>query len=175
MIDFLADLRSKQALYEQYGERCSLLRAVFTDGTSANALYRLQAMLARAGLAPLALLPHWVNKVLNGCVIGVRAQFGPGFVLIHPVGVVINSAVKGGRDVRIESGVVIGDNRGGVPVLADGVFIGSGAKVIGGVQVGEGARIGANAVVLHDVPAGATAVGIPARVLPARPAAGSDV
>ncbi|CAN7237111.1 hypothetical protein LJR143_000836 [Pseudoxanthomonas sp. LjRoot143] len=175
MIDFLADLRSKQALYGQYGDRCSLLRAVFTDGTSANALYRLQAMLARAGLAPLALLPHCVNKVLNGCVIGVRAQFGPGFVLIHPVGVVINSAVKGGRDVRIESGVVIGDNRGGVPVLADGVFIGSGAKVIGGVQVGEGARIGANAVVLHDVPAGATAVGIPARVLPARPAAGSDV
>ena len=173
MIDFLADLRSKQALYEQYGNRCSLLRAVFTDGTSANALYRLQAMLARAGLAPLALLPHWVNKVLNGCVIGVRAQFGPGFVLIHPVGVVINSAVKGGRDVRIESGVVIGDNRGGVPVLADGVFIGSGAKVIGGVQVGEGARIGANAVVLHDVPAGATAVGIPARVLSSRPAADS--
>lgn len=175
MIDFLADLRSKQALYGQYGDRCSLLRAVFTDGTSANALYRLQAMLARAGLAPLALLPHWVNKVLNGCVIGVRAQFGPGFVLIHPVGVVINSAVKGGRDVRIESGVVIGDNRGGVPVLADGVFIGSGAKVIGGVKVGEGARIGANAVVLHDVPAGATAVGIPARVLPARPAVGSDI
>ena len=173
MIHFLADLRSKQALYEQYGDRCSLLRAVFTDGTSANALYRLQATLARSGLAPLALLPHWVNKVVNGCVIGVRAQFGPGFVLIHPVGVVINSAVRAGRDVRLESGVVIGDNRGGVPVLGDGVFIGSGAKVIGGVRVGEGARIGANAVVLHDVPAGATAVGIPARVLAPKRADGA--
>lgn len=168
MSDFLQDLRSKQALYAQYGESCSLLRAVFTDGTSANLLYRLQAMLARAGLAPLALLPHWINKVVNGCVIGVRAQFGPGLVLIHPVGVVVNSAVRGGCDVRIESGVVIGDNRGGVPVLGDGVFIGSGAKIIGGVRVGDGARIGANAVVLHDVPPGATAVGIPARPLPPR-------
>ncbi len=168
MIGFLADLRSKQALYAQYGEPCSLLRAFFTDGTSANALYRVQALLARSGLAPLALLPHWFNKVLNGCVIGVRAQFGPGLVLIHPVGVVINSAVRGGRNVRIESGVVIGDNRGGVPVLGDDVFIGSGAKVIGGVRVGDGARIGANAVVLHEVHAGTTVVGIPARPLPPR-------
>jgi serine O-acetyltransferase len=66
--------------------------------------------------------------------------------------------------VWIESGVVIGDNRGGVPVLEDDIFIGSGAKVIGGVRLGTGARVGANAVVLSDVPAGATAVGIPARV-----------
>jgi serine O-acetyltransferase len=120
--------------------------------------------LARIGLAPLALVPHILNKWFNGCVIGVKVQFGPGFVLIHPVGVVINSAVRGGRNVWIESGVVIGDNRGGVPVLEDDIFIGSGAKVIGGVRLGTGARVGANAVVLSDVPAGATAVGIPARV-----------
>jgi len=164
----LADLRSKQALYSQYGERCSLLRAALTDGTLANALYRLQEALSAAGLAPLALLPHWLNKWIHGCVIGVHARFGPGLVLVHPVGVVVNSAVRGGRDVRIESGVVIGDNRGRSPVIGDDVFIGSGAKVIGGVRLGNGARIGANAVVLHDIPDGATAVGIPARCLPRR-------
>lgn len=161
----LADLRAKQALYSQYGQSCSLIKAIMADGTSANALYRLQAVIARTGLTPLALIPHILNKWFNGCVIGVKAQFGPGFVLIHPVGVVVNSAVKGGCNVWIEGGVVIGDNRGGVPVLEDDVFIGSGAKVIGGVRVGVGARIGANAVVLKDVPAGATAVGIPARIL----------
>lgn len=161
----LADLRAKQALYSQYGQSCSLIKAIMADGTSANALYRLQAAIARTGLTPLALIPHILNKWFNGCVIGVKAQFGPGFVLIHPVGVVVNSAVKGGCNVWIEGGVVIGDNRGGVPVLEDDVFIGSGAKVIGGVRVGVGARIGANAVVLKDVPAGATAVGIPARIL----------
>jgi serine O-acetyltransferase len=162
----LADLRAKQALYSQYGQRCSLLKAILADGTSANALYRLQAAIARTGLTPLALLPHILNKWFNGCVIGVKAQFGPGFVLIHPVGVVINSAVRGGRNVWLESGVVIGDNRGGVPVLEDDVFVGSGAKVIGGVRLGVGARVGANAVVLKDVPAGHTAIGIPARMTP---------
>ncbi|WKB53912.1 serine acetyltransferase [Eleftheria terrae] len=160
----LADLRAKQRLYSQYGERCSLLKAVMADGTSANALYRLQAALARWRLAPLALVPHVLNKWFNGCVIGVRASFGPGFVLIHPVGVVINSSVQGGSNVWLESSVVIGDNRGGCPRLGNDVFIGSGAKVIGGLQVGDRARIGANAVVLHDVPDGATAVGIPARM-----------
>lgn len=159
----LSDLRAKQALYAQYGGNCSLLKAVMADGTLANTLYRLQGQLVRWRLTPLALLPHWVNKWLNGCVIGVKAQFGPGFVLIHPVGVVINSAVRGGRNVWLESSVVIGDNRGGVPVIEDDVFVGSGAKIIGGLRIGRGARVGANAVVLKDVPAGATAVGIPAR------------
>ena len=168
---FLADLRAKQALYSQYGQSCSLLKAMMADGTSANALYRCQAALARIGLTPLALIPHILNKWFNGCVIGVKSQFGPGFVLIHPVGVVINSAVRGGRNVWLEGGVVIGDNRGGVPVLADDVFVGSGAKIIGGVSLGAGARVGANAVVLRDVPAGATAVGIPARItVPKSPA-----
>ncbi len=171
---FLADLRAKQALYSQYGDRCSLLKAVMSDGTLANALYRLQAALARWHLAPLALLPHWLNKILNGCVIGVRAEFGPGFILIHPVGVVINSSTRGGRNVWLESGVVIGDNRGRSPVLGDDIFVGSGAKIIGGVQLGSGARVGANAVVLKDVAPGSTVVGIPARPLGTSQPAGTD-
>ena len=159
----LADLRAKQALYSQYGKSCSLLKAIVSDGSSANALYRAQSALCRWRLRPLALIPHWINKVLNGCVIGVRAEFGPGFVLIHPIGVVINSSTHGGRNVWLESGVVIGDNRGHCPVLADDIFVGSGAKIIGGVTLGSGARVGANAVVLHDVAAGVTVVGIPAQ------------
>ena len=165
MKDLIADLRAKQVLYSQYGQSCSFVKAILTDGTLANLLYRVQATLSALGLAPLALLPHWLNKVLNGCVIGVRAQFGPGFVLIHPVGVVINSSTRGGRNVWLESGVVIGDNRGRSPVLGDDIFVGAGAKIIGGVTLGSGARVGANAVVLHDVAAGTTVVGIPAKAL----------
>jgi serine O-acetyltransferase len=108
-------------------------------------------------------------------VIGLRAQFGPGFVLIHPVGVVINSSTRGGRNVWLESGVVIGDNRGLSPVLADDIFVGAGAKIIGGVTLGSGARVGANAVVLKSVGPGVTVVGIPARpVGRAGPRAASD-
>ncbi|MGA2552067.1 MAG: DapH/DapD/GlmU-related protein [Burkholderiaceae bacterium] len=169
-----ADLRAKQALYSQYGPPCSLVKAAIADGTLANALYRAQGALARWRLSPLALIVHLVNKWVNGCVIGVRASFGPGFILIHPIGVVINSATRGGRNVWVESSVVIGDNRGRSPVIGDDVFIGSGAKIIGGVQIGSGARIGANAVVLHDVAPGSTVVGIPARPLVRRVDSPSD-
>jgi serine O-acetyltransferase len=162
-MNLIADLRAKQALYSQYGQRCSMLKAIMADGTLAVVLYRLQLALSRYGLGPLALLPHWLNKFLNGCVIGVRADFGPGLVLIHPVGVVINSSTRAGRNVWIESGVVIGDNRGRSPVLGDDIFVGSGAKIIGGIALGSGCRVGANAVVTHDVATGATVVGIPAR------------
>jgi serine O-acetyltransferase len=163
----LCDLRAKQALYGQYGVPCSLLQALRSDGSSAMALYRLQHWLWRWRALPLAWAVQWFNKVLNGCMIGLQAEFGAGLVLIHPVGVVINSAVRGGRNVWIESGVVIGDNHGRVPRLGDDVFIGAGAKVLGGVTLGDRCRVGANAVVLADVPAGATAVGVPARVLKA--------
>ncbi|RZL03743.1 MAG: serine acetyltransferase [Rubrivivax sp.] len=159
----LSDLRSKQRLYSQYGQSCSLLKAVLTDGTLANALFRLQESLAGAGLAPLALVPHCLNKWINGCVIGTKARFGPGLVLIHPIGVVINSSVRGGRDIWLESGVVIGDNRGRSPRLGHGIFVGSGAKIIGGLTIGDGASIGANAVVTKDIGPGVTAVGIPAQ------------
>ena len=165
-----ADLDAKRRLYSQYGASYSMARTLLTDGTSANVLYRMQEWLgARLGKVA-GLPPHILNKWFNGCMIGIGTRFGPGFVLIHPIGVVINASVRGGRDVWLESGVVIGDNRGGSPVLGDGVFVGSGAKIIGGLRVGDGARVGANAVVLKDVPDGATAIGIPATMRPGRPA-----
>ena len=163
-----ADLRAKQSLYSQYGEAHSMLRIVLADGTIANLIYRLQSAFVRSRLLPLALLAHYVNKWMNGCVIGVKAQFGPGLVLIHPIGVVINSSVCAGKNIFIESSVVIGDNRGQIPVLEDDIFIGSGAKIIGGVRLGSGSRVGANAVVLHSVAAGSTVVGIPAKSVPNR-------
>jgi serine O-acetyltransferase len=165
MKTLLADLRAKQALYNEYWGRCSLLRAFFTDGTLAIILYRAQCASMRLRMTPLALLAQLLNKWFNGCLIGVRAEFGPGLVLIHPVGTIINSGVRGGRNVRLQSGVVIGVNRGRSPALGDDVFVGSGAKIFGAVTVGRGARIGANAVVVHDVAADDTVVGIPARSL----------
>lgn len=166
----MSDLRAKQRLYSQYGARYSMLRTCLTDGTSANVLYRLQEWCASIGGKPLGLPAHILNKWFNGCVIGIGSRFGPGFVLIHPIGVVINASVRGGCDVWLESGVVIGDNRGRSPVLGDRVFVGSGAKIIGGLHIGNGASVGANAVVLKDVPADAVALGIPAVSRPPRPA-----
>ena len=73
-----------------------------------------------------------------------------------------------------EHQVTIGAERRESPVLGNDVFIGAGAKIIGSVTIGDGARIGANAVVVRDVPAHATAVGIPARVVRIRNADGGD-
>jgi serine O-acetyltransferase len=81
------------------------------------------------------------------------------------MGIVINSQVRGGRNVILEHGVTIGSEKGQSPVLGDDVYIGAGAKIIGAVRIGSQVKIGANAVVTRDVPDGATVVGIPARIV----------
>lgn len=111
-----------------------------------------------------------INGIFGGCIIGRGADFGPAFVLIHSDGVVINGSVRGGRDIKIEHQVTIGAERNQSPVLGDDIFIGAGAKVIGPLSIGSGVRIGANAVVLADVPDYATAVGVPARNILRNPA-----
>src|SRR5436305_9461364 len=109
-----------------------------------------------------------LNAFFCNCISGRGANFAPGFVLIHSTGVVINGNVRGGPNVYIEHQVTIGAERRQTPVLGSDVFIGAGAKVLGELTVGDGARIGANAVVVHDVPPHSTVVGIPARVVRVR-------
>lgn len=131
-------------------------------------VYRLMQASRRNGLIPLEMVFNKLNAIFGQCVIGRGAEFGEAFVLIHAQGVVINGAVKGGSRVFIEHQVTVGAERGEAPVLGDGVFIGAGAKVIGAITVGDDCKIGANAVVLKDVPSGATAVGVPARLVSPR-------
>ena len=163
-----SDVTAKSAwLYGSTSGR-SIVKTLLTDGTLAMLLYRFMQASQRLGLSPLAMLFNKLNVVFGGCVIGRGAQFGPGFVLVHSMGVVINTAVCGGQDVKIEHQVTIGAERGLSPLLGDDVFIGAGAKVLGSITIGSRVRIGANAVVLKDVPDDVTAVGVPARYLPRR-------
>jgi serine O-acetyltransferase len=142
------------------------IKALCTDGTCAMLLYRLMQASQQRHLVPLAMLFNKLNILFGGCIIGRGASFGPRFVLIHSLGVVINSAVRGGAGIHIEHLVTIGAEQGQTPVLGNNIFIGAGAKIIGGITIGDYARIGANAVVIQDVPDHATAVGVPARNLP---------
>ena len=128
-------------------------------------IYRLMQLCQRLHLAPLAMIFNKVNAIFGGCIIGRGAQFGPGFVLIHSCGVVINTEVRGGREVKLEHQVTIGAERNVSPVLGDDIFVGAGAKIVGGIKIGSRVKIGANAVVLRDLPDGATAVGVPARIV----------
>jgi serine O-acetyltransferase len=161
---FLKDLRYKQSVFAQDGADVTLLKVFLSDGTCAMFLYRLMQISAlRKWSLPFALLFQYLNKFLNQCVIGLKADFASEFVLMHPVGVVINSNVKAGSRIVVESGVVIGGEKGLTPSLASDIFIGAGAKIIGGVIIENETKIGANAVVVKNVNRGDTVVGIPAR------------
>jgi serine O-acetyltransferase len=162
------DLRRKAAWCYGGDRWPQVLKVLLTDGTPAMVLYRLMQWSRRWRLAPLEMVFNKLNAVCCNCIIGRGAEFGPGLVLIHATGVVINGSVRGGSGVMIEHQVTIGAEGRRSPTLGDGVFLGAGAKVLGPVTIGDGARIGANAVVVRDVPAYATAVGVPARVVRVR-------
>lgn len=159
------DLRHKAIWCYESECRSALLKTMLTDGTPAMVLYRLMQWARRWRLVPLELLFNRFNSVFCNCIIGRGAEFGPGFVLIHSTGVVINGGVRGGSNVYIEHQVTIGADQRQIPTIGSDVFLGAGAKVIGAVTVGDGARVGANAVVVDDVPPHTTVVGIPARVV----------
>ncbi|MBN1557032.1 MAG: serine acetyltransferase [Lentisphaerae bacterium] len=125
--------------------------------------YRLMQASRQWRLVPLTLLFNKMNVWFCGCVIGRGAAFGPELVLIHSNGVVINTAARGGRGIKIEHQTTIGAEKGRAPTLGDNIFVGAGAKIVGGVNIGNNVKIGANAVVVTDIPDGATAVGVPAR------------
>ncbi|SEL70569.1 serine O-acetyltransferase [Colwellia chukchiensis] len=158
-----ADLKRKQEIFAEDGAHVSMLRICMADGTSANVLYRCMRWCANKNLGLLAYGFQWLNKFFNGCVIGSGADFAAGFVIMHPVGIVINSKVKGGNNITLESGVVIGDEKGQSPRLANNIFVGAGAKIIGALTVADNVKIGANAVLTKDANQGETMLGIPAK------------
>lgn len=165
-----ADLRRKALWFYESDSRSALLKALLTDGTPALILYRLMQFARRHRLTPLEWVFNRMNSMFCDCIIGRGTEFGPGLILIHSTGIVINGAVRGGRNVSLEHQVTIGAERRQAPVLGSDVFVGAGAKIIGPVTIGDGAKIGANAVVVGDVPAHSTAVGIPARIVRRREA-----
>lgn len=125
-------------------------------------------------LSPLArrwaVLRHRFWSVVTGADIPLNCRLGGGLLLAHPNGIVIAPGVEIGPNCLIFQQVTLGHGGKvpGVPKVGGHVDIGAGAKVLGGVTLGDHCKVGANAVVLCDVPPGATAVGVPARVVPAR-------
>lgn len=110
-----------------------------------------------------------VSRLLTGIEIHPGARIGRRFFIDHGMGVVIGETSEIGDDCTLYHQVTLGGTSFAKgkrhPTLENGVVVGAGAKILGPIRVGAGARVGSNAVVLRDVPAGATAVGIPARVI----------
>ena len=162
----VVDLRHATAAWDAPPWRIvvgALTRTPFQPAIGAMILFRLgQAAYPRRATRPLA---HWCKARairIAGAELHPAAQIGPGFALVHSVGIVIGHEVVAGRDLVVYQGATIGHGGAGQgqPTIGDGVRIGAGAKVLGPIHIGDGARIGANAVVLADVPSGQTVVGV---------------
>ncbi len=138
-------------------------------GFHALLVHRLAHRLWRMRMRWLARFVSHVTRFLTGIEIHPGAKIGRRVFIDHGMGVVIGETAELGDDCTLYHGVTLGGtswNKGKRhPTLKHGVVIGAGAKLLGPIVIGEGAKIGSNAVVVKDVPAGATALGIPARVI----------
>lgn len=134
--------------------------------------HRVSHRLWKWRLRWLARFMSTIARWLTGVEIHPGARIGRRFFIDHGMGVVIGETAEIGDDCTLYHGVTLGGTswKAGKrhPTLGNGVVIGAGAKVLGPVMVGDNARIGSNAVVVKDVPAGATMVGIPGRVVAQR-------
>ncbi len=138
-------------------------------GFHALQIHRLSHQLWAMQLHFFARLLSHLGRWLTGIEIHPGATIGRRVFIDHGMGIVIGETAEIGEDCTLYHGVTLGGtswNKGKRhPTLAKGVVIGAGAKVLGPILIGEGAKIGSNAVVVRDVPPGATAVGIPARII----------
>jgi serine O-acetyltransferase len=114
-----------------------------------------------------------LSEILTGIELPCEVKIGKRFRIDHFGGIVISGDAVFGDDCVIRNGVTVGLRNTGVrgaPILGDRVDVGAGAKILGAIRIGNDVAIGANAVVLKDVPSNSIAVGIPARILPRKAA-----
>ncbi|WP_428420373.1 serine O-acetyltransferase [Methylibium sp.] len=138
-------------------------------GVHAVAAHRVAHALWQHGWRYLPRLLSFLARAATGVDIHPGACIGRRFFIDHGAGVVIGETAEIGDDATLYHGVTLGGTSGRAgkrhPTLGDGVVVGAGAKVLGPITIGDRARVAANSVVIDEVPAGATVVGIPGRVV----------
>src|SRR5690349_286079 len=138
-------------------------------GVHALLAHRVAHALHEAGTPLLPRLIAAISRAITGIEIHPAAKIGRGFFIDHGMGVVIGETAELGDDVTLYQGVTLGGTGFATgkrhPTVQDNVTIGSGAKLLGPITVGHGAKIGANSVVITDVPPNCTVVGNPGHVV----------
>lgn len=181
-----ADIPDSPALANRAARMKRWFLITFVESWLAVWLYRLKMRLNAANVPLLPGACDLLSRALFRVQIGDRVEIGRGLMITHGC-VVIDGVTKIGRGCQINPWVTIGLSNSKKlgfsvdgPLIGDFVHIGTGAKILGPITVGDHARIGANAVVVHDVPANTTVIGAPARVVGAHnatdhaPLAGDD-
>ena len=159
-----------KAVFERDPAATSLLEVLTCyPGLHALLMHRVAHWLWERRVPFLPRLISHISRFLTGIEIHPAARIGRGFFIDHGMGVVIGETSEIGDNVTIYQGVTLGGTgkeRGKRhPTVGDNVMIGVGAQILGAVTIGDHSRVGAGAVVLRDVPAYATAVGVPARAV----------
>ncbi len=166
MSQTLRDLRGiAQAEFHEVN-RHTLLKAAALDAFPVLLLTRVRETARRLHVPGANRLLRLVQMSLYGVEIGKDVRLGDGVSLVHSLGTVIGGTSQVGARVRLMGNNTVGTAKdNGCPVVEEDVVVGCGARILGPVRVGRGAVIGANSVVLHDVPPGAVVAGAPARVI----------
>lgn len=131
--------------------------------------HRINHWLWQRGARLVARITAEITRILTGVEIHPGAVLGPGLFIDHATGVVIGETAEVGEDVTIYHGVTLGgsgrDTGKRHPTIGDRVTIGAGAKILGAIKIGDDSRIGANAVVVKEVPSSSVVVGVPGQVI----------
>ncbi len=153
--------------------RSRLEVALCYPGLKAVGFHRLAHLCWQNGFTLLARIIAGISRFFTGIEIHPGAKIGQRFFIDHGMGVVIGETAEIGDDVHVYHGVTLGglslEKGKRHPTIGDHVVIGAGAKVLGAITLATGARVGANAVLVDDVAAGVTVVGIPAKPIGAVP------
>lgn len=164
---FLAD--EIKAIMERDPAATTVVEALLYPSLHAVVLHKMSHALYKRNITFFPRLISQFGRFISGIEIHPGATIGKGLFIDHGTGVVIGETAELGENVTLYQGVTLGGTgkeRGKRhPTLGNNVLVGVGAKVLGAINIGDNARIGANSVVLKDVPANTTAVGIPARVV----------
>ena len=174
MRDLIEIVRADLDSYAGYGKRRSFFNAYFLiPGFRVSFWYRLVRWLKSRRMlrfvAPLAMFMFMHYRHVSGVQLNVGAEIGPGLYIPHFGGIVVNPRARIGKNCYLSHNVLIGKvhagPKKGVPRIGDNVFIGTGAALVGDIDIGDNAAIGINSVVTDDVPSGVFVAGAPAKVV----------
>lgn len=132
-------------------------------------IYRLSHALSRTPLKVFSRILNALCRIIYSCDIAPEAIIGRRILLMHGFGIVIGAKVVIGDDAKVYNDITIGNRKGrhedGQAIIGNRVVIGCGARLLGKIELGDNVTIGANSVVISDVPSNSTAIGIPAKII----------
>ena len=165
----MTDLLLSGSAFQITSEAIRPITEAIQSGLTVLVPVGLGIMATFVGISLIPRIISYLTRIITGIEIHPGAVIGRGLMIDHGMGVVIGETAIIGDDCQLYHGVTLGgtgkQHVKRHPTLEDGVYIGCGAKCLGNITLKKGCRVGANAVVLKDVPEGATAVGIPARII----------